>query len=66
MHYVYLIESTAVSRERYVGVTADLKRRLRDHNAGKSGHTWKFRPGRLVTDGAFSDLAEAFANKRLG
>ena len=79
MHYVYLIESTAVPRERYVGVTADLKRRLLDHNTGKSGHTSKFRPWRLVTYIAFSHRTKAeafehylksgsghaFANKRL-
>ena len=28
MHYVYLIESTAASDQRYVGLTTNLKRRL--------------------------------------
>ena len=62
-----------------VGITTDLKRRLYEHNAGKSYHTSKFRPWRLVTYVAFSDRAKAesferylksgsghaFANKRL-
>ncbi|MFQ6018458.1 MAG: GIY-YIG nuclease family protein, partial [Kiloniellaceae bacterium] len=30
-HYVYLIESVETPAQRYVGITADLKRRLRDH-----------------------------------
>jgi putative endonuclease len=57
VYYVYLIESVAVPDERYVGVTADLRRRLVDHNAGNSAHTSKFRPWRLVTYVAFSDRA---------
>jgi predicted GIY-YIG superfamily endonuclease len=79
MYYVYLIESTAVSSRRYVGLTTDLKRRLSEHNAGKSSHTAKFLPWRLVTYIAFSIRAQAenferylksgsghaFANRRL-
>jgi predicted GIY-YIG superfamily endonuclease len=44
MHYVYLLESKA-GGQRYIGVTTDLKRRLVDHNSGKSSHTSKFCPG---------------------
>jgi putative endonuclease len=48
--------------QRYAGVTSDLKRRLADHNAGKSSHTSKYAPWKLVTYVAFSDRqkAEAF------
>jgi len=62
MHYVYLIESISDPSQRYVGVTADLKSRLAEHNAGKSGHTSKHMPWRLVTYIAFShrEQAEAF------
>ena len=59
LHYVYLIESTGQPGQRYVGTTADLKARLRDHNSGKSPHTAKFKPRRLVTYIAFSDKAKA-------
>jgi predicted GIY-YIG superfamily endonuclease len=59
LHYVYLIESIAFPRERYVGLSADLKTRLIDHNAGKSAHTSKFKPWRLVTYLAFSDRTKA-------
>ena len=79
MYYVYLLESTPTPKHRYVGLTADLKQRLVDHNAGKSAHTSKFKPWRLVTYVAFSDRAKAelferyiksgsghaFANRRL-
>ncbi len=64
MYYVYLIESTATPGERYVGLTVDLKRRLQDHNAGKSAHTSKFRPLRLVTYIAFSSRTKAAGFER--
>ena len=59
MFYVYLIESLSVPGQRYVGFTTDLKQRLGDHNAGKSSHTAKFKPWRLVTYIAFSDRVNA-------
>ena len=79
MHYVYLIESEKTSDERYVGISSDLKSRLAEHNSGKSAHTSKFRPWRLVTYVAFTDRQKAelferyiksgsghaFANRRL-
>ncbi|MEQ1865041.1 MAG: GIY-YIG nuclease family protein [Micropepsaceae bacterium] len=64
MHYVYLLESERVAGERYVGITSDLKKRLAEHNAGKSPHTAKFRPWSLVTYVAFSDPAKARAFER--
>jgi putative endonuclease len=62
MHYVYLLESVSALGQRYIGVTSDLKRRLADHNAGKSPHTSKYAPWKLVTYVAFTDRqkAEAF------
>ena len=64
MYYVYLIESTAFPGQRYVGLTIDLKRRFQDHNNGKSPHTSKFRPWRLVTYVAFSSGTKAEAFER--
>ena len=34
VYYVYLIESLSAQGERYVGMTTDLKQRLREHNQG--------------------------------
>ncbi|MCK1652293.1 GIY-YIG nuclease family protein [Bradyrhizobium sp. 149] len=64
MHYVYLLESGALGGQRYVGLTTDLKKRLADHNAGKSPHTSKYMPWRLVTYVAFSDIEKARAFER--
>ena len=49
MFCVYLLESLSTPGRRYVGFTTDLKQRFDDHNAGKSSHTAKFKPWRLVT-----------------
>ena len=79
MKYVYLLESIDHPDETYVGLTDDLKARFAAHNAGRSPHTSKFKPWRLVTYIAFSDAQKAvdferylksasgraFANKRL-
>ncbi|MDJ0944023.1 MAG: GIY-YIG nuclease family protein [Kiloniellales bacterium] len=64
MHYVYLIESVQQPPHRYVGLTTDLKQRIADHNSGKSAHTAKFKPWRLVTYVAFSDEAKAVSFER--
>ena len=62
--YVYLLESDDADGQRYVGVTSDLKRRFAEHNAGKSAHTAKFVPWRIVTYIAFSDQGKAVAFER--
>ena len=64
MIYVYLLQSHTSPDQRYVGLTTDLKRRLTEHNAGKSHFTSRFIPWRLVTYIAFSDQAKATAFER--
>ena len=64
MIYVYLLQSQSSPDQRYVGLTADLKRRLAEHNAGRSHHTARFLPWHLVTYIAFSDQAKATAFER--
>ena len=59
MQYVYLPESNSEPARHYVGLSSDLKRRLDEHNAGKSIHTAKFRRWRLVTYVAFSNRVKA-------
>jgi putative endonuclease len=46
--YVYILRSLYQPQRHYVGITIDLKRRLLEHNAGKSHHTSKFRPWKYV------------------
>jgi predicted GIY-YIG superfamily endonuclease len=79
MFYVYLLISIAHPHQRYVGLTTDLKQRLKSHNDGASVHTAKYRPWKVVSYFAFDDerrarefeyylksgSGRAFANKRL-
>ena len=60
--YVYLIRSQRDPRERYVGLTRNILRRLAQHNRGEVFPTADFRPWKLVTTIWFSDRdkAEAF------
>jgi putative endonuclease len=62
MYYVYLLRSAAKRNETYVGSTSDLKKRLADHNSGKSTHTNKFKPWELEAYVAFphEELAHNF------
>ena len=64
MHYVYLIESVSDPVRRYVGLTADLRQRMDEHNSGKSLHTAKYTPWRVITCIAFSDKSKAEAFER--
>jgi predicted GIY-YIG superfamily endonuclease len=79
MHYVYIIQSESHPRQRYIGYSADLTKRLAYHNAGKSPHTSKYKPLGLMFYSAFpekqtalsfetylkSHSGKAFAAKRL-
>ena len=48
MKYVYLLQSEVNPRQRYVGASEDFRQRLKEHNAGNSSHTRKFRPWKPV------------------
>jgi predicted GIY-YIG superfamily endonuclease len=48
MYYVYLLRSKDHPDQTYVGSTSDLRKRLTEHNAGKSIHTNKFKPWNLM------------------
>jgi predicted GIY-YIG superfamily endonuclease len=60
--YVYLLRCRTHPDQRYVGLTRDLKKRLRQHNARESPHTSRFAPWDLVVAVYFADRqkAEAF------
>jgi putative endonuclease len=59
MKYVYLIQSIPEPNEKYIGITSNLKERLSAHNEGRSPHTSKFKPWKLITYTAFSDDEKA-------
>lgn len=59
MHYVYLIRSISNPRQTYIGLTSDLKARLKRHNSGESPHTSKFKPWELIHYSAFKNREAA-------
>jgi putative endonuclease len=61
MTYVYILQSVALPERYYVGITGDLRSRLRRHNAGEVSHTSKYAPWKIKTYIAFSDEKQAFA-----
>ena len=79
MWYVYILRSLSAPTQEYTGATEDLKRRIAEHNSGKSPHTSKFLPWEIVWYCAYpgkqqalefeaylkSHSGRAFAKKRL-
>ena len=59
--YVYILQSKLAPEQFYTGLTADLKSRLKKHNAGEVPHTAKFKPWRIKTAIAFTDRDRAGA-----
>ncbi len=62
MKYVYLLQSISNPKKRYVGITANFSRRLKEHNSAHSQHTAKYRPWKPLVVMRFEDdeKAEAF------
>ena len=56
---MYILQSQPDPEHFYVGLTDDLRDRLRRHNAGEVAHTSKFRPWRIKTAVAFTDRQRA-------
>jgi putative endonuclease len=53
MYYVYVLKSESKNRF-YIGISANLERRLKEHNDGKTKSTKHYRPWILV----FSEIYE--------
>ncbi len=71
MKYVYILECISEPDRHYVGITDDLRARLKAHNAGQVYHTSKYKPWRVNTYIAFSDhdravLFEKYLKTRSG
>lgn len=58
MFYVYILQSGKKKRL-YIGKTADLKRRLKEHNAGQSASTKSYTPWSLIFYEAYADREDA-------
>lgn len=63
MKYVYLIKSQKTG-EIYIGVTSDLRSRLRNHNAGLSKATKRGAPWTLVYYEAYLSSTDACRRER--
>ena len=59
MTYVYVLQSLRGKRRLYIGVTSDLRRRMKAHQDGLSRTTRRYRPLRLVYYEAFQDADDA-------
>ncbi len=59
MYYVYILRSILRPKETYIGYTTNLRNRLISHNAGKSTHTNKHKPWRVIWYCAFDNKKKA-------
>ena len=57
-HYTYILQSQK-NGSLYIGYTSDLRKRLHDHNAGKSQATKPYIPYKLICYEAFLDMSDA-------
>jgi predicted GIY-YIG superfamily endonuclease len=62
--YVYLLRSKVRPDQRCVGLTSDLKKRVAEHNAGRSPHSRKHSPWELVAAVYFAGRGKAEAFER--
>ena len=56
MFCTYILNSISNPNRFYIGSTSDLKRRLLEHNSGKSIHTNKITPWKIKNYFAFEEL----------
>jgi len=55
MFYVYIIQSIDFPKQFYTGFSENIEERLDEHNKGKSVHTNKFKPWKMIYYCAFKD-----------
>ena len=63
MYYVYVIQSIK-DKDFYIGCTNDLRKRLSEHNTGKSVSTIQRRPFKLIYYEALLDKGDAFVREQ--
>lgn len=64
MYHVYLLKSEKVENKLYIGYTKNLKKRLEEHNFGKSNFTKKYLPWGLVYCESFISLDDAIKREK--
>jgi len=63
MYYVYILKSDKDS-SRYIGVTADLKKRFQEHNSGGAKYSKTKRPYQIIWYSAFLEKQQAYDFER--
>jgi putative endonuclease len=61
---VYILQSEKDPSRYYTGLTANVERRLGDHNDGRCVHTATGRPWRTIVSVEFADAQRAFEFER--
>ena len=59
MYYTYILQSLSFPKQKYVGYTSDLRRRLSEHNDGKCKSTSVYRPWKVTIYIAFEAIDKA-------
>ena len=62
-YYVYVLKSTVVDRN-YVGFTANIHKRLKQHNSGKNTSTKPYRPWKLLFSEVYHSKEEALKREK--
>jgi len=60
MFYVYILQSEK-DKSKYIGITSDLKRRLREHNSGSSRYCSSKCPYKLIWYCTFLEKLKAYS-----
>ena len=63
MYCVYLLQSQQ-NKSLYIGCTSNLRKRINFHNAGKSYHTRKYVPWKLIYFEGFLVKEDAFGREK--
>ncbi len=63
MYYVYILESEGYEHF-YIGYSANVYRRIREHNQGKVFWTKKYRPWKLIYQERFKNKNEAIKREK--
>lgn len=64
MYYVYLLKSVNFADKTYIGCTADIAKRIKEHNNDKSMYTAKFKPWFVHACFAFKEKQKAYDFER--
>ncbi len=63
MYYVYILHSEKLEKK-YIGSTADLKLRMKEHNFGKSKFSSRGIPWKIIYYEAFLDKKDALREEK--